>query len=305
MIFIWILRVVFIIAAIATFVLLGIKRNEYEIEFNFKKKCLLCIIPLLLLLGTFCVAFVPANNVGVKWSIFGGTSEKTLNEGMVFVTPFDKVYTIPTTVQERTIKDVTIQTRDAQFLTMEANIKFKVNKENAFNVYKSYETIDNLKDNIIGNYAQKCIEQVVTKYQIIEALGEKKNDIYDLATESLKAKLAEEGVDLVELTIKDMSASEAIEQAIEAEATASKNVETAKQNKEKAKIEAETKLIEAEGEAKANAAKRKELTGEIIAEQYINKWDGRLPYVSGSDNVMINISDILKGLTESESSKKK
>lgn len=265
---------------------------------DFKRKpnklITLGIICLLIFAGSTCIDFVPANHVGVKWSMIGGTSDKTLNEGIVFKTPLDKIYTIPTTVQERTMKDVTVQTKDAQFLTMEVNVKFSVNKENAFNVYKRYENIDNLKQNIISNYSQKAIEKIVTQYNVIDVLGAKKNDIYKLATEELKNKLSAEGVNLVELTIKDMDAGDEIEKAIRAEAVAKKAVETAKQNKEKAKTEAETKLIQAQGEAKANAVKTKALTDKVLLEQWISKWNGILPTVSGSDSNMIDISELLK-----------
>lgn len=248
----------------------------------------------LIFLGSLCIDFVPANHVGVKWSIINGTSDKTLNEGIVFKTPMDKIYTIPTTVQERTIQNVTVQTKDAQFLTMEINVKFSVNKENAFSVYKRYENVDNLKQNIISNYSQKSIEKIVTQYNIIEVLGEKKNDIYKLSTEELKTKLFSEGVNLVELTIKDMDAGDDIENAIKKEAIAKKEAETAKQNQIKAKTEAETKLIIAEGEAKANAIKTKALTDKVLLEQWIEKWNGILPTVSGSDNIMIDINELLK-----------
>ena len=277
-----------------------VKNSRIQMRPN--KIILVGLLCFLISMGLFCVDFVPANHVGVKWSMFGGTSNKTLNEGLVIKAPFDKVYTIPTTVQERTMKDVTVQTKDAQFLTLEVNVKFSVNKENAFNVYKRYENIDNLKKNIISNYSQKSIEKVVTQYNVIDALGEKKNDIYRLSTEELKNKLANEGVNLVELTIKDMDAGEDIENAIKQEAIAKKEVETAKQNKEKAKTEAETKLIQAEGEAKANAVKTKALTDKVLLEKWLIKWDGKLPIVSGSDS---NIIDISKLLEQNASNKKK
>lgn len=286
----FILRIVLVIVFLG---LIAFGLFDLDGDFNPGKRILFALIPVVLLIGSFCVATVPANNVGVKWSMFGGTSEKTLDEGIVLKSPFDKVYTIPTTVQERTMEGVTVQTKDAQFLTMEINVKFQVNKVNAFNVYKRYETVDNLKQNIIGNYSQKALETVITNYNIIDVLGEKKNEIYALSTEELKNKLSQEGIDLVELTIKDMDAGEAIEKAIQDEAVAKKAVETAKQNQERAKTEAETKLIEAEGEAKANAVKTKALTNEVLMEQWISKWDGKLPTVSGDDN-MIDISSLLK-----------
>ena len=64
----------------------------------------------------------------------------------------------------------------------------------------------------------------------------------------------------------------------------------AKQNKEKAKTEAETKLIKAQGDAKANAVKTKALTDKVLLEQWISKWNGILPLVSGSEGNMIDIS---------------
>ncbi len=292
-IILFVLKVLLVLGGVGC--VLGAFYNFEEQRFSTKPNKLIIIglICGFIFIGTMCVDFVPANHVGVKWSMFSGTSNKTLNEGLVIKAPFDKVYTIPTTVQERTMKDVTVQTKDAQFLTLEINVKFSVNKENAFNVYKRYENIDNLKKNIISNYSQKAIEKVVTQYNVIDALGEKKNDIYKHSTEELKNKLANEGVNLVELTIKDMDAGEDIENAIRKEAIAKKEVETAKQNKEKAKTEAETKLIQAEGEAKANAVKTKALTNKVLLEQWIEKWDGKLPTVSGDDN-MIDISKLLK-----------
>lgn len=299
----FILRAVLFIVFIGLCVL-GLTKTEETQDLwrgqNFKtvfypnKKILFALIPLVLFIGTMCISYVPANNVGVKWSMFGGTSEKTLNEGVVIKTPFDKIYTIPTTVQERTIKNVIVHTKDSQFLTMEINVKFSVNKENAFNVYKRYENIDNMKKNIISNYSQKAVESVVTEYNIMDVLGDKKNDIYKLTTKALKEKLEYEGVNLVELTIKNMDAGDEIEKAIKAEAVAKKEVETAEQKKLKAEKEAETKLIKAQGEAKANEVKTKALTNEVLLEKYIDKWNGKLPSVSGSDNNIIDISKLMK-----------
>ena len=278
--------------------------NSKEDKFSTKpnKFIFISLICVLVFVGTTCIDFVPANNVGVKWSIFSGTSEKTLGEGIVFKTPFDEIYTIPTTVQERTMKDVSIQTNDSQFLKMEINVKFSVNKENAFNVYKRYETIDNLKKNIISNYSQKALSLVCTDYNIVDILGEKQNEVYQKSSDQLGEMLKNEGINLVQLTFKDLDAGKDIEDAIQNEAVAKKNLDTAKQNKEKAKTEAETKLIKAQGDAKANAVKTKALTDKVLLEQWISKWNGILPLVSSSEGNMIDISELFK-LNEKENKK--
>ena len=257
-------------------------------------KVVLAIIPLVLFIGTMCITFIPANTVGIKYSAITGVSEDTLNEGLAFKSPIDKIYTIDTTIHERTVEKVSVQTKDAQWVSMDVNIKYSVNSSNAFKVFKSYKTLDNLQENLIANATQRSIEEVTTKYNVIAVLGEERNGIYTEIENNLKERLANEGVDLKFITIKDTDAGEAIEQAIAEEAVAKKAVETAQQKQEQAKIEANTKLIEAEGEAKANAVKTEALTDQVLLEMWINKWDGKLPTVNGSDGTMVDISSLMK-----------
>lgn len=170
-IFVILFRVLMIIVAAALIIIGCFDENGIR---KSKKIALLGIVPLAMFVISLCIVYVPSNNVGIRWSAFGGTSNKTLNEGIAIKSPIDKVFLIPTTVEERTIKKVNVQTKDAQFVTSEVNVKFKVNQKDAFKVYKRYTTLDNLKQNIISNYAQKSIETVVTQYNVIDVLGAKK-----------------------------------------------------------------------------------------------------------------------------------
>ena len=280
---------------ICTAVLIGVGCYDFQEEkFKPSKKMLYALIPFVLWVLTLCIVYVPSNNVGIRWSAFSGTSSKTLNEGITFKSPIDKVFLIPTTVEERSIKNVNVQTKDAQFVKAEVNVKFRVNQKDAFKVYKRYTTLDNLKQNIISNYAQKSIETVVTQYNVIDTLGAKKNEIYSLATKDLQNMLKDEGVELVQLTIKDMNAGDEIEKAIADEAVAKKRVETAEQNRLKAKKDAETKVVNAKAEADANKILEKQLTNKILIQQWIEKWNGEVPKVSGDNKSMINIQDLMK-----------
>ena len=286
---------IILLIAFVVFLVMGLFKLDKNMKPSFRPNKLLAVslVSLVGWLATMCVVFIPANTVGIKWSAFTGTSTNTLNEGPALKTPFDVIYQIPTTVQERTIDGVSVQTKDAQWVSMSINVKYQVNPENTFKVFQNYETLENLNTNLIANVSQRAIEEVTTQYNIIEVLGEKRNDIYIEIENILREKLAEEAVTLKFITIKDTDAGEQIEQAIADEAVAKKEVETAEQQKQKAEIEAETKLIEAEGEAKANEVKTKQLTDEILAEMWINKWDGKLPLVSDSNGNMIDISGLL------------
>lgn len=288
-----IISVLLLAATIATLIITLKKEDKYgNITVKWNKKGLLSIIPLGLLVFVQSICVIPSNTVGVKYSALHGTSKDTLKEGVHFVTPFlDKIYKIDTTVQERTDDAVSVQTKDAQWAKMQVNVKYEVSKSNAFKVYKQYKTIDALKENIIGNYAQNAMNEVCSNYNIIDLLGDKRNEIINKASEILKQNLGKEGVTLKMLTIKDLDAGKKIEKAISDEAVAKKQVETAKQKQEKARTEAETKLIEAEGEANANAVKTKALTPEVLQEQWINKWDGKLPKVTDG-NTMIGLDNL-------------
>ena len=58
-------------------------------------------------------------------------------------------------------------------------------------------------------------------------------------------------------------------------------------------IEAEKIIVAAEAEKKANELKEKSLTDNIIKEKFIEKWNGELPKVVGSDN-MLDITNLIK-----------
>ena len=205
----FLISIILIVVAIAIIIGFGYDSNEYEFKLN--KGQSLAIIPLLAALVMSCITFVSANTVGVKYSAFSGTSKETLNEGLHFKTPFDKIYEIDTTVQERSVKDVMVQTNDAQFLTMNINVKYQVTTKDAFKVYKGYKTLDTLNKNIIANYAQQALSEVCTQYNIIDILGDKRNEVLAKASELLKEKYANEGVTFKALTVKDMDAGDEIE----------------------------------------------------------------------------------------------
>ena len=55
-----------------------------------------------------------------------------------------------------------------------------------------------------------------------------------------------------------------------------------------AEAEAKKKIVIAEAEAHANKLKEQSLTPLLIQQQWINKWDGKLPgIVAGNSNLLI------------------
>ena len=232
---------------------------------------------LLILLG--CFTKIGANQVGIMYNPFkGGIQDEVLGEGFKSKTPFDKVYKISTQVQEFTYENISVQTNDSQFVNTVLQLQVRIDNTQAFQYFKKYGG-NQLKDiqTILSNTAQKELEKVTTQYNIMEVLGEKRDEIVNKTLESLKTELLKDGILVERIILVDTDAGEKIEQAIQNEASAKKEAETAKYLKEKAELEGEAKVIEAQKDKEANELKQTTLTKEILAEKMIEKWNGTLP----------------------------
>lgn len=306
-----------ILVAGGLFAALGFKEEEYtnewgnirhKISWKIRKQQMLAVFGLLICLGG-CFTKIPANNVGIVYSPFGGTRSETLAEGFKRKNPLDKIYKISTETQTTRVENLTTQTNDAQYVTSTLDVKYKVNASNAFLVFKQYRTLDKMSADLILPTSQRVLELITTNYNVIDILGAKRADVYTELNAKLSEELALYGVDFVSITILDMDAGEKLEAAITEEAVAKKAVETAEQNllkaeteakqksvqakaeQEAAVIKAETKIIEAQAEKEANEILNQSLSDELLRRQWIKKWNGELPtYYGDSDNLMIGLN---------------
>ena len=68
----------------------------------------------------------------------------------------------------------------------------------------------------------------------------------------------------------------------------------AKEKKIKAQSDAEAILIKAEAEAEANKKISQSLTPELIQKKMIDKWDGKLPIISGNSSSILNVDSLFQ-----------
>lgn len=215
---------------------------------------------------------IPVNSVGIIFNPFSGVQEQVLSEGIKFKTPLDQIYIISTEVQTKTVTGITGQTKDAQWIKIDMDIKYNVSQSNAFIVFKKFKTLQTVDEKLIQPIVQRAVEQVTTQYNVIDILGEKRNQVYIEIEKALTARLAESGVELSSLVLTDTDAGSAIESAIEQEAVAKKAVETAAQVQAKAQVEAQTKVLQATAAAEVQvieataAAEVKKISAEAEAE---------------------------------------
>lgn len=293
--------IVSLVVFVFAFLALGCDwEQDREKDWEFRPRQIFSVFAFLILIPAL-LARVPANTVGILYSPFNGTSEQTLAEGFHGKNPFEKIYKISTEVQSMEVAGLTTQTRDAQYVTSIIDVKYRVSSANAYLVFTQFRTLDKMSDTLIAPTTQRVLELITTNYNVMEVLGDKRSEIYRELEANLSEEFAKYGVEFYSISITDMDAGEAIEQAITAEAVAKKAVETAEQEllkaeteakqksvtakaeQDAAKIEAETKLIQAEAEKEANELLQKSLTEDILIQQWIEKWNGKVPEYYGGN----------------------
>lgn len=266
------------------------------------------------------VDFIPSRHVGIVFNRVTGKIDKEPATGMRLHLPFvEKVYNISTYTHTLTLGpgqgddgqpfDSTIiaQTRDGQWLRTVLDVQYRVLPENAFEVYERYQSNDrSVGNNLILKMPpviQRAVESITTKYDVVEALGENRDQMRQEIEAEVSKEMAKYGVTLESFSIIDTDAGDEIEAAIAREAVEQQNIQTAKQAQEKARIEnktmlekerseAEKKQIAAEAEFKANETISKSLTPELIKNKeaearIIHGWIE----VKGVDSVIVDSKD--------------
>lgn len=277
-----------IFSVILTIILvIGLGYSFKDEEWSIRPRMILGLSGLLIILFG-CFTNIGANTVGILYNPFkNGIQNETLGEGFKGKTPFDKVYKIKTEVQEFKFENISVQTSDSQYINAVLQLQVRIDKEKAFEYFKKYggKKLNDIQ-NILSNTTQKQLEKITTQYNIMEVLGEKRDEIVNKTLEAVKQELTNDGIIVERIVLVDTDAGETIENAISKEASAKKEAETAKYLKEKAELEGQAKVIEAQKEKESNDLKQTSLTQQILIEKMIDKWNGQLPSTMLDDDIM-------------------
>ena len=255
--------------------------------------------------GALSITRIPAGYVGVQYSSFGGLKDEILPQGWHFTSPTTKVtkYSIATESLLMTSdsregseddESFNVSCKDGEMkVDFEMQYSFKEDKVvDVFNKYRGIKGEDVVSSNLRGKI-RSIVNEVLSDYSVLEAYLEKKAEVNTELTKKLRDSLSEYGVYVESASIPDAKISDQVAQAIETRTVKSQELESAKLEQEKVEIEADTKVKEAKGEADANAIKSEKIDDKILKQQMIEKWDGKLPVVSGNDKNILDIDSIL------------
>lgn len=245
---------------------------------------------------------VSAGHSGVVLT-FGDVSETVLSEGLHFKIPFiQQVVQIDNRVLKAEV-DCSSASKDLQTVSSTIALNYRVRNEASAQIYKeigpSYEEI------IISPAIQECVKAVTAKYTAEQLITERQT-ISDQMKELLHNKISSYGLELEIFNIITFEFTDEYNAAIEAKQTAQQNALKAEQDLQRIKVEAQQTIEQAQAEAEAYRLKSEQITPQMIAMEYIDKWDGKLPAVAGGDSssMLIDISEIISSMEQNSSNAK-
>lgn len=249
------------------------------------KKIVIAVIAVIfvLIIALNTLTIVNAGHTGVIVTM-GKVNEGVLQEGIHLKIPFvQQVVKIDNRIVKLEVETEAFS-KDLQTVTTTLAINYRVDTSKSFSIYKNigadYEAV------LVVPAVNEVLKAITAQYTAEESVTNRAL-ISDGLVMGLNEKLNESGLYVTDVNIINFDFSEAFIAAIEEKQVAQQKLlkaETEKQTAIKnAEADAETIRIKAEAEAKANQVISESLTNGVIEYNKIEKWDGKLPTVTGSE----------------------
>ena len=313
-----------IILALGAFIALGMDfKNK---TWRLRPRMVLCLLACLLIIPG-CFATVPTGHTGIL-TTFEKVEDKTLEAGLHFIAPWQKVVPMDNRTQKATI-NMPCFSSDIQEVQVIYSINYQISKENAQNIYKSIGV--NYYDTVITPRVQQAVKSVIAHYTA-ESLVASRDEMTGKIRDALKPELEQYNIILINTAVENIDFSDAFTNAVEEKQVAEQQKLKAKTQQEQMEIEQKSKAerdkiaaeaaanvarIQAEAEkdvlqiqadaaeyagkkdAAINDALRASLDEKLIRYYEIKQWDGKLPlYYMGENGTVLPILGSLGAQTE-------
>ena len=253
---------------------------------------------------------VDSGEIGIRFHKFSGSSDnyggvEGTCKGFVWYNPFtESIFTYPTMVQRKNYEKFTVNAKDASVFTMDPMIAYHINPDKACDIFVKYrKPIEELEIGYIRTCIYEAYRTCGNAYTSDSLMSNRAKFEADVRAR-LEKSLAKEGFIVDEFTsaitppksLSDMidAKNRAVQASLKAENLVKEAEANAKIAVAKAKGEGNAMRIKADAEAYYNKAIAASLTQYVVMEDYIEKWDGHLPTISGGQNMMFDISKFMK-----------
>lgn len=272
-----------IILTIILVIVLGIRTDGYDFSYKPSKRMLFGMLGLLLVIPG-CLTTIKTGEVGIK-TTFGKITSTNIKEGIQLKAPWQEVIKMNIKVQKyENETDLQTSTKDMQVVnSVVVSINYQLDEDRVVDVYRSVGV--NYDGVVLEPAIQESVKGSISQFNA-EELVNKRNEVSLAIQEALTKRVEDYGIKVSSVSLKNFDFSPEYNASIENKTIAEQKALTAQQELEISKAEAEKKKVEAQGEAEANRIKEQTITKEILVQQFIEKWDGKLPTNYAGDDVM-------------------
>lgn len=285
-----------------------------------KRFVLLAVMLSFVLVSTACHK-VPAGYVGVKVHLLGtkkGVDHEILGVGRYGQWVNVDFYNFPTFTQtvtwtndlaegERGVDEsITFQTVEGLSVKANVGISFRIRPEGVPTVFAKYRKgIDEITHLYLRNMVRDAFVQAASTKEVESVYGEGKMDLLAEAEDIIRAQVDEIGIDLERVYfVGDLMLPKNVTDAINLKIQATQRAQQRENEVAEAEAQAlkavaeatgiaNSRLVRAEAEAEANRKIAASLSKSLIDYYSIEKWDGKLPMLTGGGAIpMLNIDSL-------------
>lgn len=248
------------------------------------------LLAIFVLLNSFVI--VNAGHRGVVLQL-GAVRPVVLNEGIHIIIPFiQKVVQADVRVQ-KSQSEQTAASKDLQNVSTTVAVNFHVAPDTANNLYQNVGLayVERIVDPFIG----EAVKAVTAQYTAEELIS-KRSEVSSKIKENLSVKLSTYFMVLDEINITEFKFSEEFNNAIEQKQVAEQQALKANLDLQRIEIEAKQKIESAKAEAESLRLQKQEVSADLLKLREIeaqikaiDKWDGKMPNVTGGAVPFINV----------------
>lgn len=245
------------------------------------------ILVIIVFLGVNSFVVVPAGHRGVLLQL--GNVKGVLDEGLNFKLPFIQNVELMEVRIKKNEEEQHASTKDLQTVKTNVAVNYRLDPNG---VNKLYQEVGlDFEERIITPSISEALKSVTAQYKADELIS-KREDVSMKIKEVLEEKIGKYNILLSEINIREFRFSETFEKSIESKQEAEQLALKAQRDLDRIKIEAEQKVTQAKAEAESLRLKSQNLTSDLVKlkeievqEKALEKWDGKLPSVTGGGAV--------------------
>ena len=257
------------------------------------------------------VVIVQAGHRGVVLYL-GAVENRVLTEGVHFIIPFAEQVVQMEVRTQKFQAEASAASNDLQEVQTVIALNFRIDPTEANKVYQLLGL--NYADRVISPTIQEAVKASVAKFNA-EELITKRAIAKGVIAQAIRNTLTSNNLLVENVFITDFQFSESFSSQIEQKVVAFQKFLTEQNNLRAVRVIANQNVVQAEAAARANIAKAggeseaiKIITSQLRSSpeylqwQAINRWNGQLPYASGSGAVPFFQLPLPKTLTTNQTS---